>query len=62
MQEYLTTRYVMNETAVEERKSDCFAGIDLFGKGSRLFYILRFMYSCSRDGATAIFTHLKFFL
>ena len=37
IQEYLTARYIMNEAAVEERKSDCFAGIDLFGKGSRLF-------------------------
>ena len=37
IQEYLTARYIMNETVVEERKSDCFAGIDLFGKGSRFF-------------------------
>ena len=37
IQEYLTARYIMNEAAVEERKSDCFAGIDLFGKGFRLF-------------------------
>ena len=37
IQEYLTARYIMNEDALEERKSDCFAGIDLFAKGSRLF-------------------------